>query len=111
MPTRFSPPMCTCKVLNKYSNSKFFSLKANIFNYNLTQLRYKYSIRIRTSLLVLCHILLNTYIQTLSLHCGNPDSAKKSKVNMFTKECVCLMFQDQTWIPQRQERIELAKLG
>ncbi len=99
--------MCTCKVLNKYSNSKIFSLKANIFNYNLTRRKYKYSIRIRTSLLV----LLNTYIQTLSLHCGNPDSAKKSKVNMFTKECVCLMFQDQTWIPQLQEKIELAKLG
>ncbi len=32
-------------------------------------------------------------------------------MSVFTKDCVCLKFQDQTWIPQVQERIELAKLG
>ena len=32
-------------------------------------------------------------------------------MNTFTKETVCLKYQDQTWIPQVQERIELAKFG
>ncbi len=64
-------------------------------------------------------LIMYFYLHYLSLYRnnrkkkrGNPYTSKKQEVSIFTKDCVCLKFQDQTtWIPQVQERIELAKLG
>ena len=36
---------------------------------------------------------------------------KKKKVPTYTKDTICLKFQDQTWLPSTEERIKLSKLG
>lgn len=42
---------------------------------------------------------------------SQPRSIKKKKVATYTKETVCIKFQDQTWLPSTEEQIELARYG
>lgn len=36
---------------------------------------------------------------------------KRLKTSTYTKDTICIMYREQTWLPTTEERIELAKLG
>ena len=38
-------------------------------------------------------------------------AAKRPKLTSYTKDTICIMKREQTWLPATEERIELAKLG
>ena len=38
-------------------------------------------------------------------------AAKRPKLTSYTKDTICIMKREQTWLPTTEERIELAKLG
>lgn len=38
-------------------------------------------------------------------------TAKWLKIATYTKDTICIMYREQTWLPTTEERIELAKLG